>query len=493
MSDKKQRIMKDVFKFTSSKYIAQGVGFFTAIVMRKFLGPFYMGVWSLLKVFLGYLTYLFMGVDQGAINKIPLYAGQGDVEAEKEVRNNLFGFMLTISVLAGIALFTVAVLLRNVYPKEVIIGLYVLSGYVILQNMCTFYQILLRTKHNFEVLSKTIIFESVINLIFVFLLISRFKLYGLYAVLIIVAFLNIIFMHTLADYKVRFAFNKDKLFKIAKTGFPITVVGFLQWGLTSLDRVMIADMIGITFVGYYSIPIMARSLVGQLAGFGTVLYPRLMEDYGKSQNIEDIKKYVIIPPMINAYILPVILGILFFAVPLLVEKVLPQYIPGILSMQILFLSMFFEVLKAQAFHFIVALKKQSRVIPAVIVAIILNFIGNFTLIKQGYGIYGVAWATSIVTFLSFVFLQSYAMKHFSLTKEIIFFNFKLIAPLIYTIVVVLFLQKNIVMENRYIEVMVRCFLLIILSLPLFVYVNRVTRVFNLLVDMLRSANRAETI
>jgi O-antigen/teichoic acid export membrane protein len=85
VSNKKQRAIKDGPTFTGARYFSQGIGFFTAIALRKFLGSFNMGIWSLLKVLLGYLSYMFVDVNQGASNKTPLYAGQWDVRSESEI------------------------------------------------------------------------------------------------------------------------------------------------------------------------------------------------------------------------------------------------------------------------------------------------------------------------------------------------------------------------------------------------------------------------
>lgn len=483
---KKEQIIKDTFKFTSARYISQGIGFFTALAMRRFLGPFYMGIWSLLKVLLGYVAYLFLGVDKGVANVIPLYAGQGDAKEEEEAKNVSFSFTLLVCVLTGIALLVAAFVLRHKYPKEVITGLCALSAYVILVNLCAFYQIILRTKHNFSVLSRSIIFEAAVNLVLVLFLVSNFKIYGLYATVILVAVLNLIFMHHLAGYRFNFTFKMEKISGLIKVGFPITVVSLLQWALASLDRIMIANMIGVTFVGYYSIPIMAKSYVGQLSGFGTVLYPRIMEAYGKNPSVEDIKRYVLVPPVVNAYLLPAFLGLIFIIVPLLVVKVLPKFVPGILAMQILLLEMFFASCRDQAFHFLVALKKQTKVVPLVIVAILLNIAGNYWLIKKGYGIYGVAWATSVVTFLSFVAIQGYAMIHFAKAQEIILFVGKIVLPLVYTVAVVLLLQKYVVVRNVYVEAGVKSALLMVFSFPLFYYINRKTRIISMIFEMLKT-------
>jgi len=444
-----------------------------------------MGIWSLLKIVLGYMAYLFLGVDQGVINKLPFYAGEGNKQAGEEVKNAAFSFMMIVSFLTSIVLLVTAVILRHRYQPEVIVGLCVLSVYVVVINPCVFYQMLLRAKHNFSVLSKSIIFEAVINLILILLLVSKFKIYGLYIVLILVALLNMVFMHLLARYKFSFNLNLKRIAELIKVGFPITVVGFLEWGLTSLDRIMIAKMMGLTYVGYYSIPIMARAYVEQLSGFGTILYPRILEAYGKEQKIEDIKKYVIVPPMVNAYVLPLILGLIFLMVPLLVKKILPQFIPGILAMQILLLDMFFRSCCVQASHFLYTLEKQARLVPLVAASIVMNGIGNYVFIKMGYGIYGVAAATSIVTFVYFIVNQSYAMRHFARKHEIFLFLVKMIVPVAYVTAVVIIMGRFLVIDNDYLEFIVRSCLLMVFSLPLLFYINRTTGVISLVMGMLR--------
>jgi O-antigen/teichoic acid export membrane protein len=482
----KERIVKDVLKFTSARSITQGIGFFTAIALRKFLGPFYMGIWSLLKVVLGYASHSTLIMNKGAAVKIPLHSGEGDREAEDNVKNIVFTFILVVSVLTSLALLIASVVLRQRYPVVVIVGLVALSFYMFLDNLCSFYQMLLRAKHNFSVLSKAIIFEAIINLTLIMLLVRKFELYGLYITLIITALLNLIFMHLFAGYKVKLIIDKKKLlglWEIFRTSIPIVLVSLLYWVLGTLDRIMIGKMIGIAFVGFYSIPVMTKAYVGQLSSFGTVLYPRLMEAYGEKKSAKEIEKYVIVPIRINAYILPSVLGAVFFIVPLLVRKILPEYIPGILAMQILLIGIFFETCRAQSFFFIIALKKQAKVIPIAVIAIGLNVLGNYILIKMGYGIYGVAAATAFVSFLSFLGIQIYAMRHFAMIKDIIGFLVEIIIPLIYTAVVALFLERFLATGNVYYDVICKSLGLTFSSVPLFLYIQKRTGIISLLYGM----------
>jgi len=148
--------------------------------------------------------------------------------------------------------------------------------------------------------------------------------------------------------------------------------------------------------------------------------------------------------------------------------------------------MFFRSCYPQAFHFIIAMKKQARVIPIVVAAILLNILGNFILIRKGYGIYGVACATSIVSFLSFVVIQSYAMKHFAGIREIILFLIKIMAPFVYTVAVVAGLNRFIVIDNLYAQMLTRSVLLIIFSIPMLYHINRETGVIKLISKTIRS-------
>jgi O-antigen/teichoic acid export membrane protein len=208
-----------------------------------------------------------------------------------------------------------------------------------------------------------------------------------------------------------------------------------------------------------------------------------MEAYGEKKSAKEIEKYVIVPIRINAYILPSVLGAVFFIVPLLVRKILPEYIPGILAMQILLIGIFFETCRAQSFFFIIALKKQAKVIPIAVIAIGLNVLGNYILIKMGYGIYGVAAATAFVSFLSFLGIQIYAMRHFAMIKDIIGFLVEIIIPLIYTAVVALFLERFLATGNVYYDVICKSLGLTFSSVPLFLYIQKRTGIISLLYGM----------
>jgi O-antigen/teichoic acid export membrane protein len=351
---------------------------------------------------------------------------------------------------------------------------------VIINNINMYYKVLLRAKHNFSVLSKALIFEALINLILIVLLVREYKIFGMYMAIMVVSVLNCLYMRYLSGYRMRIRIKKEVLVDLLKYGFPIVIIGASRLVLISLDRIMIANMMGVTFVGYYSLAIMLQSYVGQLSSFGTVLYPRLMEKFGQNQKVEDIKKFVTVPTMINAFILPLILGLMFFIFPVFVKAVLPKFVKGILAMKIFIVNIYFASLCIPAQHFLIALKKQLTIMAIITLSIILNIVGNYAFIKIGYGIYGVAGATSIVTLLTFFLMQTYAMKHFAKPGEILVFLVKVTIPFIYTAAIVLFMGKMVTMGNIYVGVFIKCIFLIMCSIPVFVYIGKKTQIFGVI-------------
>ena len=82
--DIKERIIKDTAKYNLVQYFSQFLGFFSAMAIRRFLGPYYMGIWSLFRVVIDYSSCTSLGVESAATYKIPFLKGKGDKKSEKE-------------------------------------------------------------------------------------------------------------------------------------------------------------------------------------------------------------------------------------------------------------------------------------------------------------------------------------------------------------------------------------------------------------------------
>ncbi len=483
----KETIIKDTTKYSFAQYSAQAIGFVISTSMRAFLGPYYMGIWSILQVILSYLNYLPLGVTDAATYKIPFYRGDSDKLSEEEIKNTAFSFIFLVYLLSSIGLIIAALLLRKRYPPEVIVGLLALAVYIILQRLYAFYLVVLRAYKNITVLAKSIIFDAVVNLLLVFLLVRQFKIYGLYVAISILAALNTLFVHISTKYNINFNFNFKRLKELVMFGLPLSLNGFLGEILKSLDRIMIASMMNLTFVGYYSVAVMGRNYISGLStGLGVVAIPHLQEVYSKNKDIGDIKKFVIAPTLVLSYLLPPILGIIYLISPLFVKIILPQYTQGVVALQIMLLSTFFLSCSPQSGQFLITIGKQARLIPISLAAIIINAGLNYIFIKNGFGINGVSIATSVSSFFIFMITLIYVMKHFAGIKGISTFIFKIMWPLLYIIVVVIGCDYFISGMSLYLETGIKMAISCIASLPLFYIINKETGIFNVFIKTMKA-------
>ncbi len=484
---RKKIIIEDTGKYSLAQYATQGIGIFIAFFMRKFLGPYQMGIWSLLKVLQGYLSYLQLGVESAAVYRIPFYRGKGDTFSETETRNTAFTFMFMASLLSAIGLAVAAIVLRSHYSTEVIVGLLALALYMILQRLYSLYIVTLRAYRNFSILTKSLLFDAIVNLILVLLLVSEFKIYGLYITISILAILNTLFVSRLSGYKLEFKFAFRRFKELMGYGFPLLISGFLSEILATIDNVMIGAMLGVVFVGYYSIALMMKGCIYGLSNnLGIVTIPHMQEVYGKTGKVDDIKKFVTYSAESISYILTPLLGLVYFIVPFLVEKFLPKYVLGIPALQTLLLSTLFISCSTQTGQFLVTINRQLGLIVINIIAIVLNIGLNFYLIKTNHGINGVAFGTSLSSFFVFVAGIIMAMRHFARFRDMVKLIVSTMAPLVYVLLVIFLCKAYVVFPDRFLSLIVRLIILVVASTPLYLYIDRKTKIVSLVIDMILS-------
>jgi O-antigen/teichoic acid export membrane protein len=425
---------------------------------------------------------------------IPFFLGKKDKGAVDEVKNQGFSISMLISVVSSILLLIAALVLKNKRSTEVIVGLCAVAICSIISKVCGYYMSLLKAHSEFKILSKVIIFDAVINLILVFSLVKGLRLYGLYIEVIITPLLVIFLILKLTDYRISFIRIKLKaIAKLLTVGFPIYIISSLEGLLKTIDVLMIGKMIGVTSVGYYSLATMSRSYVAQVSNLGTVLKPAIMQAYGSREKIEDIQKFVTVIPKIMAFMLSLLMGMMFIAITPFVKLILPRFIPGILAMQVLLLEIYFRSCSVQAEHFLIALNKQVRLVPLFVGALALNGGLNYLFIKMGYDIAGVALGTSISSFVVFLFIQYYAMAHFARLNQILGVFTVILLPLVYNTAMVLLLQKYVNIGNIYICAIIRIILMVVFYLPFLVYLNKSTGVISILFGMVKKRLQRQKI
>lgn len=485
MSERKKKILGHILNYASSQYFSQFMGFFTAVFMRMFLGPFNIGVWSILRVVADYSAYTHLGTTSTVFYKLPYHRAKGEMQEADNVKDVVFTYLALTTFVMGIGIAIYAFLFRSTLMPQIFWGLLVVSVLIFCRRIYTYYVTLLRVNKNFTVLSKSIIFDAVVNFGLVLVLVRNFQLKGLFASVILMPIMNVLFIKYFVDFDIKYRLSLNKLGSYIKFGFPLFIVSILSLILYSVDRIMIAKFLGLEALGFYSIGIMARMYgEGLSRNFNVVITPHFLEDYGKAGDIETATKYLKVPAELMSTFMVLILGMIYIAAPPLVVYILPKFTPGIMSMKLLLLAAFFYVASPQSQHFLIVVNKQTKLVPIIGVVIFVNIILNFVFIKLGYGITGVALATVISAFVSFSIVLTYAMMHIENILGTLKFAVLLLSPLVYSVFVLLALDRMILISNPLLSVLVKVLLFVILFIPWIYRVNKRTSVLSIIREML---------
>ncbi|MGB3242827.1 MAG: polysaccharide biosynthesis C-terminal domain-containing protein, partial [Candidatus Omnitrophota bacterium] len=168
---------------------------------------------------------------------------------------------------------------------------------------------------------------------------------------------------------------------------------------------VILRMLGARELGLYSIAIMMGNAVFNIANMvGIVLYPRFQEIYGRNDSKEEVFNVMI--KILKLLWLPLIVlvaaGVVF--APYLIRMFTPKYIAGITAMKIFICGMYFLSLSKFCNHFLITINKQMFALYVCVTTVLINLMLNIVFVKMGFGIKGVAVATSISYFIYFLSL-----------------------------------------------------------------------------------------
>jgi O-antigen/teichoic acid export membrane protein len=408
MTSRKFNMFRDAVLYAGANYIAQGIGIFNSFLLRGFLGPAAIGMWSVIQVILGYCGYASLGTTRALGRDYPILRGKGDFEQAEHTKDSTLTFSMLVSVVPAVGLLVWALWKRNSLEAPFLIGIYFLVIFLFVQRFYDFIVTLLRSEKEFKVLSIQIVLNAIGGVAITVMLVQPWKIYGLYAGTALLTALLIAYLHFAHPYRFKIELHKATLLHELKLGLPLIASAFLYTFLIGLDKLIVAKKLGFFEVGLYSIAMMVSNYVLSLPMMMShIVYPNLLEAYGeKNEDRTQVIGYLEKPIFLLAVLVPFLCAMAFAGVPLLVDLFLRKFIPGLGCMRIYLAGTFFLLVGQFANNYLVAIDRYLKVIPILLITIGLNFLFCLLFIQKGWGIEGVALGTvlsyafyGIVTYL----------------------------------------------------------------------------------------------
>lgn len=386
-----------VARYASSRFFEDLLKLITAFLRPKLLSPEHFGLWTLFKVIPNYARHAQLGSLPAMRYLIPYYAGKERHEKVTHLQETGLFSSLGLNCLLGVCLLALA--LKEGFSAEVKAGFFTMACAVVLQSYQNHYIALLKARQEFPVLTSSMYVRATSSLLLSLPLLYFFRIYGVYVSLIMSYVVAIAYFRWKCPLPVRARFRYDVFRHLIGKGFPIMLTGLSIALISTSDRLVVSYFLGTEELGYYGIAVMMFAFLKQVPGTAReVLEPRLMRSLERGSEETNVNEYLLKPMINTAYLMPFLIGPVFFVFPIFVSLLLPRYILGIEPTQILSLGVYFLAMTYAPQTMIVASNWQTQALLLIPPVLVANVLLSILLVKQGFGLSGVA-ASSSISFL----------------------------------------------------------------------------------------------
>ena len=409
---RKEEIVSDASLYSSMAILTQIVTLIAGILTRRYLGPVQMGIWSLLQIILVYSSYSPMGVTEAISREIPYHRGRGEFEKAEEMKNVIYSFSTVTSSLIAIGCIIYALIMRQSLRPELFYGLLLMPVLVMLQRSSNLCIAFLRGYKLFSIAAHQMILSAIVNAVLVIMCSKLYQVYGFMFAMALSFIFNILYVQFRHKFNFRWNFDFRKIWGLIQYGFPLIVIAMLGTIFLTIDKLMIAKILGVKELGLYSVALLAYTYLHNLPNsIGIVLIPNFHQKFGETQNVSSLKGYVEKTSQVFGTIMPLLIASGWFLIPYFARLVLPDFEGSIPPMKYLITSVFWVALIHPFSYFLVVIRKQALLLPIVACACVFAFFANLYSLTHGFGILGVGIATTVVFFFNFTATYFLACKH----------------------------------------------------------------------------------
>lgn len=442
MSDKKLTIIKDASFFSIATVVTQLISMVSAILMRRFLGPAQVGIWALVQMVLTYAEYSNLGVSSGITREIPYYQGKGDSSKVESLKNTAFYFSILTSTLVSGAVFVYAILMRSSLQEGLFWGLLLCSGLVMLQRLNGLLIATMRAFKQFSLASHQMIWSAVVNAALVAVLSHHFKLYGFMWAMILSFLFNITYIFFGSNLRFHFSLKIGEVKGLISYGFPLMLLAFFGTLFETIDKIIITKFLGLEKLGLYSIALMTATYLSSLPNaVGIVMIPNIHEKYGQTGDKRDLRGFTDKSDEVFSGIMPVLIGLAWFIAPAALEILLPKFMDGVPALQWLSLSVFFLAVGQAYSQKLYVFRQHYWFFPIFTISSGVAIMLNFLFIRGGWGIEGVAIATTLAMAAHFHIVYFMAGAQIRSRAELLGGYFKIMGKFVFMLTVLIVLRS----------------------------------------------------
>lgn len=385
--------------FAMGSYSAIVLNLLQGVVFMRILGPEQYGIWLSLLLLFRYGQNAQMGAHQSVLRQLPLLKGKGDLEAVADYAANGRG-MLSVACVGWAAIG--AVLIPIFYP-EAKLGAAVLVFVTAMEMWWQQGVAELKTQHRFGIVASLFSARAAINLALL-PLVFWLDLDGAY--LRYVLLMAVILAWTWGRNPVGggIRFDRSTFGRIIRDGGPILAVGMVFSVQVGLDQTLIFLNLGEAELGRYGVAALLMTIMLVIpSSVGQTAYPRMLEQYGRDGDVAALHPAVLRRTWIVAGTSAVAAAIGALLMPLVVDWVMPAYLPGVTAAQWLLPGGVFLAASVPSSDFFMAVEQRYLHLKISLFSVLVQLVAGLVVLRSGGGIEGIA-ATTTASFALYALL-----------------------------------------------------------------------------------------
>ena len=357
------KIVSEQVLFVSITIFSSGVHFLFSIFVKAHVNPYEYGIYSSCLILQTYLAYLQLGCLNAFNRDYPQLVGAKKNKEAEAYRNTVFTFLLLSFVIVSVFLSALLLLMgkKREFDERYTYGLVLctmLTAITIIENFGNYR---VRIDRGFTYISIVMLLE-LLPIIGGIWLVPIIGYYAIYITSLCSVSLGIVLYLRKAYQDIKFEIDGRLLKEIIKSGMPLLINGLIWTVVNSIDKFVILGFISTEALGIYGVAQNAFTYMVLIpSAISQLFYVAMGKEYGKTKSVRALTQVSVKFTVILAVVTSFLALLAYYCLPMLVEWVMPNYLGGVPSAQILILGL--SIYAATLINGnILTILKQNRVI-----------------------------------------------------------------------------------------------------------------------------------
>jgi len=398
------------------QYLVLAMGFVKGIYMAKYLGPALLGTYGLMILIIEYVRFANLGVYSAMNLEVSLHQGK---EEKRLYLENVIDTALTHAIVTSGVLVLATVLIHvfftSALPADIQKYIYAICFIGIVGQFKTFITTHARLFGRYRLINFMEFTANAVMLLIIILLVSDYQLNAVVGAMVVSGSITLSVALMIAFRSLQVSLTLRLIKTLVTVGMPLFAYGIVDKIFGTIDRWVIITFLTREDLGYFTLSFsFLSSTMVLLSSFTYLYYPKFLNAFnlenqeGKSEELLDqFSSY-------SSSLASVVIGVGLIGMILIepvIRVLLPQYLVSIILYRILMIGLVCERISYFAGTLLVSNRKQFQLIVLVLCLAAVAVSLNLAVLKLGWGLPGIATATSVVMFV-------YAVSKFGLALRV---------------------------------------------------------------------------